>query len=72
MKDVIRETQDLRDVKTRSSIMSTFKKGDEIAISSIQRYCKTGYFTASRVLENLKDEGLIKKLPNAYSCYEML
>ena len=70
--DTIKNTQDERDIKTRSSIMLTFEKGDEISVSLIQRRCKTGYFTASRVLENLKVDGLIKDLPNAYNCYEML
>jgi predicted transcriptional regulator len=61
MKDVIKETQLEHDIKTRSGVFERFNSGDDISVSLIQRKCKCGYFSASRVLENLIDEGLVER-----------
>jgi predicted transcriptional regulator len=61
MKDVIKETQLEHDIKTRSGVFERFNRGDDISVSLIQRKCKCGYFSASRVLENLIDDGLVER-----------
>ena len=38
-----------------------FTSGDEIGVSLIQRKCRSGYFSASRVLQKLIDEGKVKE-----------
>lgn len=55
------ETQDEQDIKTRTAVFQNFKSGDDIGVSLIQRKCKCGYFSASRVLENLMEDGLIEE-----------
>ena len=60
-KNGVVETQDEQDIKTRTAIFQNFKNGDDIGISLIQRKCKCGYFSASRVLENLMEDGLIEE-----------
>ncbi len=61
MKDVIKETQMEQDLKTRTAVFQNFNSGDDIAVSLIQRKCKCGYFSASRVLENLIEDGLVQR-----------
>ena len=61
MKDVIKETQMEQDLKTRTAVFQNFNSGDDIAVSLIQRKCKFGYFSASRVLENLIEDGLVQR-----------
>tara|TARA_R110002049_G_scaffold10345_3_gene50972 strand:- start:1798 stop:2016 length:219 start_codon:yes stop_codon:yes gene_type:complete len=61
MKDVIKETQLKHDIKTRGGVFERFNSGDDISVSLIQRKCNCGYFSASRVLENLIDDGLVER-----------
>lgn len=61
MKDVIKETQMEQDLKTRTAVFQNFKSGDDIGVSLIQRKCKCGYFSASRALENLIEDGLVQR-----------
>ena len=61
MKDVIKETQDEQDIKTRTAVFQNFKSGDDIGVSLIQRKFKCGYFSAPRVLENLIEDGLVEE-----------
>jgi len=61
MKDVITEMQLEHDIKTRSGVFERFNSGDDISVSLIQRKCKCGYFSASRVLENLIVDGLVER-----------
>ncbi len=49
------------DIETRTKVFEMFKSGDDISISLIQKKCSTGYFTASRTLENLIEDGLVKR-----------
>lgn len=56
----VKASQYERDMKTRDAIFKTFKSGDDISISLIQRRCAVGYFTASRVFKNLIEDGLIE------------
>ncbi len=49
------------DIDTRTKIFGMFKSGDDISVSLIQRKCSTEYFTASRTLENLIEDGLVKR-----------
>jgi len=72
MKDTIKETQFMHDVNTRSSVYGTFKTGDDISVSLIQLRCKTGYFSASRVLENLIEDGLVQAGKTQSSVCKML
>ena len=61
MKDVIKETQMEQDLKPRTAVFQNFNSGDDIGVSLIQRKCKCGYFSASRVLENLIEDGLVQR-----------
>ena len=72
MKDVIKETQLEHDIKTRSGVFERFNSGDDISVSLIQRKCKCGYFSASRVLENLIDDGLVERGKTATAISKML
>ena len=62
IEEIYNEVRDEQDLKTRTNLFNYFNKGDDISISRIQRYCKAGYGSASRVLENLKEDGLIKQV----------
>ena len=72
MKDVIKETQGEQDIKTRTAVFQNFKSGDDIGISLIQRKCRCGYFSASRVLENLIEDGLVEEGKTKSSICKML
>ena len=62
------DTKEL-DLRTRIAVFEKFKSGHEINISLIQRQCRCGYFSASRVLENLINDGLVKSGNTKYdSC----
>ena len=65
MNKTVKEALDIEDAKTRSSIDRSFKKGDDITISIIQRRCRTGYFTACRVLVKLQIDGLVSQTKKA-------
>lgn len=60
------------DIKTRMCIFGAFKSGDDISIPLIQRRCATGYFTASRTLENLIEDGFVKRGETAHSVCKFL
>ena len=60
MRDTLKQLQFEMDLKTRTSIFGTFKTGDHISVSLIQRRCSTGYHSASRVFENLIEDGLVE------------
>lgn len=60
-KDLIKEHNDGVDEKLLESVLTAFKSGDEIGISLIQRKCRSGYFSASRVLQKLIDEGKVQE-----------
>lgn len=62
IEDIYSEVREEQDLKTRTSLFSYFNKGDHVSISRIQRYCKAGYGSAIRVLENLKEDGLIEQV----------
>ena len=71
-KNGVVETQDEQDIKTRTVVFQNFKSGDDISVSLIQRKCKCGYFSASRVLENLMEDGLIEEGKTKSSICKML
>lgn len=72
MKDVIKGTQMEQDLKTRTAVFQNFKSGDDIGISLIQIKCRCGYFSASRVLENLIQGGLVEEGETKSSICKML
>jgi len=50
------------DEELLEKVLLFFKVGDDISVSLIQRKCRSGYFSASRVLEKLiKQKRVIKK-----------
>jgi hypothetical protein len=49
-----------QDLRTRTSVFKYFKSGDDISTSLIQRKCSCGYYSASRVLQNLIEDGLVE------------
>ena len=61
MLDVIKETQIEHDIKTRSGVFENFNKGDDINTTRIQVKCKSGYYSASRVLDKLISDGIVKR-----------
>ena len=65
MSDTLKQAQLDQDIKTRTAVFGTFKSGDDISVSLIQRRCSVGYFSASRVLENLIEDGLIEQVGNS-------
>ena len=60
MSDTLKQAQLEQDIKTRTKVFGMFESGDDISISLIQRKCLVGYFSASRVLQNLVDDGLVE------------
>lgn len=56
-----KEHNDKVDEKTLESVFIVFSSCDDIGVSLIQRKCRCGYFSASRVLQKLIDEGKVKK-----------
>jgi len=65
MSDTLKQAQLEQDIKTRTAVFGAFKSGDDISISLIQRRCSVGYFSASRVLENLIEDGLVEQVGNS-------
>ena len=59
MSDHIKDYQEKIDEELRERVENRFKSGDEISVSLIQRYCKSGYYSASRVLSTLIREGKV-------------
>ena len=66
MSSTLKQAQLEQDIKTRTSIFNTFKIGDNISVSIIQRTCSVGYFSAYRVLENLIEDGFIKQIKGTF------
>lgn len=66
MSDTLKQSQLEQDIKTRTKIFSMFESGDDISVSLIQRKCSVGYFSASRVLQNLVDDGLVKFIKGTF------
>ena len=66
MSDIIKQTQNEQDIKTRTTVFQMFKSGDEISVSLIQRKCQVGYNSASRTLENLVEDGLVELIKGTY------
>lgn len=60
------------DIKTRQCVFGTFKSGDDISVPLIQRRCAVGYFTASRTLENLIEDGFVKRGKTAHDVCKFL
>lgn len=54
-----------QDIETRGKIFQTLKSGDEISIPIIKRFYAVGHFTASRVFDTLKQDGLIEKIEDS-------
>jgi hypothetical protein len=67
MSNVIKETQDKQDHQTKELVIEYFKSGDDISISLIQRKCKVGYFSASRVLDDLICNRLVSTNGHIYT-----
>jgi hypothetical protein len=57
----ITEIQNEIDIKVRTLVFENFNSGDDICMSLMQRKCKCGYFSASRVLANLIEDGLVQR-----------
>jgi hypothetical protein len=66
MSDTLKQAQLEQDIKTRTKVFGAFESGDEISVSLIQRKCSVGYFSASRVLQNLVDDGLVDIIKGTY------
>lgn len=60
--EIIEQIQMEQYMKTRVVVFQMFNTGDDISVSLIQRKCKVGYNSASRVLENLIEDGLVEKI----------
>jgi len=72
MRDIMKETQDEQDIKIRTAVFQKFKSGDNIGVPLIQRNCRCGYFSASRVLKNLIEDGLVEEGKTKNSICKML
>jgi hypothetical protein len=57
---VYNEVQNEHDIKTSKRLFERFSSGDEISVSLIQRKCKCGYFSATRVLDKLISDGSVQ------------
>lgn len=74
MEDILKDHRLKEDSKTRDCVFEPFKVGDDIGVSLIQRKCRCGYFSASRVLHSLvkgdfvqrgeKENGVCKLIKN--------
>lgn len=64
----IKQIQMEQYMKTRVVVFQMFNTGDDISVSLIQRKCKVGYNSASRVLENLIEDGLVEKINDIGLC----
>ena len=72
MKNVMKEKQIEQDLKTRTCVLQIFKSGDNIGVSLIQRKCRCGYFSASRVLKSLIEDKLVQRGKKAGGISKML
>ena len=61
IEDIHKEHNDKVDAELLEKVNMFFSSGDEIGVSLIQRKCRSGYFSASRVLQKLIDEGKVKE-----------
>lgn len=61
IEDIHKEQNDKVDNEVIEKINIFFSSGDDIGVSLIQRKCRCGYFSASRVLQKLIDEGKVKE-----------
>ncbi len=66
MSDTLKQAQLDQDIKTRTKVFGAFESGDDISVSLIQRKCSVGYFSASRVLENLIEDGLVEPIKGTF------
>jgi len=66
MSDTLKQAQLEQDIKTRTAVFGAFKSGDDISVSLIQRKCSAGYFSASRTLENLIEDGLVEQIKGTF------
>lgn len=62
--ETLKQTQLDQDIKTRTKVFGMFESGDDINVSLIQRKCSVGYFSATRVLENLIEDGFVEPQNN--------
>lgn len=67
IEDLHKEHNDKVDAEVLENINIFFSSGDDIGVSLIQRKCRCGYFSASRVLQKLIDEGKVKEGKNSSS-----
>jgi len=72
MSETLKQIQLEQDLKTRQLIFQMFKDNDTISTSLIQRKCAVGYYSASRVLENLIYDGLVEKSGNIHGMYKFV
>lgn len=56
-----KEHNDKVDAEVLENVNIFFSSGDDIGVSLIQRKCRCGYFSASRVLQKLIDGGKVKE-----------
>jgi hypothetical protein len=61
IEDLHKEHNDKVDAEVLEKVNIFFSSGDDIGVSLIQRKCRCGYFSASRVLQKLIDEGKVKE-----------
>ena len=57
----IKEIQAGIDMNLSVLVFQNFSSGDDISASLMQRKCKCGYFSASRVLRSLIKNGIVQK-----------
>lgn len=58
---LIQEHNDKVDAEILEKVNIFFSSGDDISVSLIQRKCRCGYFSASRVLQKLINENKVKE-----------
>lgn len=59
--DLYKEHNDKVDTEVLINFKIMFNSGDDISIPLIQRKCRCGYFSASRVLQKLIEDGKVKE-----------
>ena len=61
IEDLHKEHNDKVDAELIEKVNIFFSSGHDISVSLIQRKCRSGYFSASRVLQKLIDDGKVKE-----------
>jgi hypothetical protein len=70
--EIIKNQNDKVDSELLEKVNLFFSIGDDISVPLIQRKCRSGYFSASRVLQKLIEEKKVKEEKNCTSVCKVI